>query len=188
MKIAIITGTTRPGRKSLAVAEWVKSIADERTDATYEIVDIAEYDLPLFDEPMPTAYGQYANDHTKRFNAKIGEFDGYVMVTGEYNHSTPAALTNAITFPYNEWVNKAVGFVGYGSLGGSRSIENLRLMAAELQMADVRTAAYLSLFDDFEEFTTLAPRDNQKESVNGMLDQLVAWAGAMKTLREGANA
>lgn len=183
MKIAILTGTVRPNRVSPAVAEWVRSIAAEREGVEFEIVDIADYNLPLYDEPMPAGYGQYANEHTKVWNAKIAEFDAYILVTGEYNHAAPAPLLNALAFPYNEWNNKAVGFVGYGSLGGGRAVENLRLVAGELQLADVRTAAHLSLFDDFENFSVPAPRDVQKDSVNGMLDQLIAWAGALKSLR-----
>ena len=183
MKIAIITGTVRPNRVSPAVAEWVKSIAAEREGVEFEIVDIADYNLPLYDEPMPAAYGQYANEHTKTWAAKIAEFDGYIFVTAEYNHAAAAPLLNAMAFPYNEWNNKAAGFVGYGSLGGARAVENLRLVAGELQLADVRTAAHLSLFDDFENFSVVAPREMQVEAVNGMLDQLLSWAGALKAVR-----
>ena len=183
MKIAILTGTVRPNRVSPAVAEWVRSIAAEREGVEFEVVDIADFNLPLYDEPLPAAYGQYANEHTKTWAAKVAEYDGYIFVTGEYNHAVPAPLLNAIAFPYTEWNNKAVGFVGYGSLGGGRAVESLRRGAAVVQMADVRQAAYLSLFDDFENFSVVAPREMQVEAVNGMLDQLLSWAGALKAVR-----
>ncbi|MDO5683743.1 MAG: NAD(P)H-dependent oxidoreductase [Propionibacteriaceae bacterium] len=184
MKIAIITGTTRPGRKSLAVAEWVLAQAADRTDAEFEIVDIADYNLPLYDESMPAMMGQYEHEHTKRWNAKIAEFDGYIFVTAEYNHAAAAPLTNAMAYPYNEWVNKGAAFVGYGGMGGARAIENLRLIVAELQLADVRQAIHLSAFDDMENFQTIKPRPMQAKQLETLFDQLIAWSGALKSLRE----
>ena len=184
LKIAIIVGSTRPGRKADAIARWVYGIASARSDAEFEVVDIAEFDLPLLDEPVPPSRHQYTQPHTKRWAAKIAEFDGYVFVTPEYNHATSAALKNAIDFLYVEWNNKAAGFVGYGSAGGVRAVENLRLVMAELQVADVRASVALSLFTDFENFTTLKPAPIHAKAVSTMLDQLVAWSGALKTVRE----
>lgn len=183
LKIGIIVGSTRPGRKAEAVAQWVHGIASQRTDVTYEIVDIRDFDLPLLDEETPPSYGKYAHDHTKRWSAKIAEFDGYIMVTPEYNHSTSGALKNAIDFLYAEWNNKAVGFVSYGSAGGVRAVEHLRQIAAELMMADVRGAVQLSLFTDFENFSAFKPAELHTKSLNTMLDQLTSWSGAMKTVR-----
>lgn len=182
-KIAIIIGSTRPGRNGEAVSRWVYDIANKRTDAEFEIVDIADFHLPLLDEPMPPSMGQYTNDHTKNWSAKINSFDGYVFVTPEYNHATSGALKNAIDYLYNEWNNKAAGFVGYGSAGGTRAVEGLRLIMAELQVADVRAQVGLSLFTDFENFSVFKPADHQVDSVNAMLDQVIAWSGALKPLR-----
>ncbi|WP_170007222.1 NADPH-dependent FMN reductase [Bacillus fonticola] len=182
-KIAIIIGSTRPGRNGEAVSRWVYDIANKRTDAEFEIVDIADFHLPLLDEPMPPSMGQYTNDHTKNWSAKINSFDGYVFVTPEYNHATSGALKNAIDYLYNEWNNKAAGFVGYGSAGGTRAVEGLRLIMAELQVADVRAQVGLSLFTDFEKFSVFKPADHQVDSVNAMLDQVIAWSGALKPLR-----
>src|SRR5690606_17611436 len=109
------------------------------TAAEFEIVDIADYNLPLLDEPIPPAMGQYSKEHTKKWAKKIAQFDGFVFVTPEYNHATSGALKNAIDFLYQEWNNKAAGFVSYGSAGGTRAVENLRLIMAELQIADVRS-------------------------------------------------
>ena len=143
LRIAIIVGSTRPGRKADSVAKWVHQIASKRSDAQYEVVDIQDFSLPLLDEPMPPAMGQYTKEHTKRWSEKIASFDGYVFVTPEYNHATSAALKNAIDFLNREWANKAAGFVGYGSAGGSRAIENLRLVMGELMVADVRQQVLL---------------------------------------------
>src|SRR5436853_2752676 len=107
LKIAIIIGSTRPGRNGKAVAKWVHEIARKRRDAEFELVDIKEFNLPLLDEPMPPMMGQYSHAHTKKWSAKIASFDAYVFVTPEYNHGTSGALKNAIDFLHNEWVNKA---------------------------------------------------------------------------------
>ena len=125
LKIAIILGSTRPGRNGAAVAEWVLERAQQRTAADYELVDLADFPLPPLDEAMPPAFGQYAGDHTKEWAAKVGSFDGFVFVTPEYNHSTSGVLKNAIDYVYGEWNNKAAAFVSYGSLGGARAIEHL---------------------------------------------------------------
>ena len=183
MRIGIIVGSTRPGRKADAVARWVHEIASRRPDAEFEVVDIAAYDLPLLDEPVPPSMGQYSKEHTKRWSAAIASFDGFVFVTPEYNHATSGALKNAIDFLYAEWNNKAAGFVGYGSAGGTRAVENLRLIMAEVQVATVRTQVALSLREDFENYTTFKPLARHEKTVNAMLDQLVAWTGALRTLR-----
>jgi NAD(P)H-dependent FMN reductase len=184
INVAIIVGSTRPGRKAEAVAKWVHGIAAKRGDAAYEIVDIKDYNLPLLDEPVPPSMGQYSQPHTKAWAAKIATFDAFVFVTPEYNHATSGALKNAIDYLYREWNNKAAGFVSYGSMGGARAVENLRLVMGELQVADVRAQVMLSLFTDFENFTVFKPAAMHEKSVGAMLDQLLAWGGAMKTLRK----
>jgi NAD(P)H-dependent FMN reductase len=183
IKIAIIVGSTRPGRKADAVAAWVHGLAKQRSDAEFEVVDIKDFNLPLLDEPVPPSMDKYSKDHTKTWAAKIAAFDAYVFVTPEYNHATSGALKNAIDFLYKEWNNKAAGFVGYGSAGGTRAVENLRLIMGELQVADVRAQVALSLHTDFENYTTFKPAAQHEKSLKAMLDQLVAWGGAMKTLR-----
>ncbi|GAA2525206.1 NAD(P)H-dependent oxidoreductase [Pilimelia columellifera] len=184
VKIAIVIGSTRPGRKGEAVARWVHELASKRTDAQFELVDIASFNLPLLDEPVPPSMGQYSKEHTQRWAAKIAEFDGYVFVTPEYNHSTSGALKNALDYLYAEWNNKAAGFVGYGSVGGARAVEQLRLIAAELQMATVRAQVSLSLFTDFENFSTFTPAGHHEMAMNNLFDQLISWSRAMKSTRE----
>jgi NAD(P)H-dependent FMN reductase len=181
LRVAIILGSTRPGRKGEAVARWVYNIAKKQrsNDAQFEYVDIKDFNLPLLDEPGIISQGQYTQDHTKKWSAKIDSFDAYVFVTAEYNHGIPGALKNAIDFLYREWNNKAAGFVSYGGTGGVRAVEDLRLVMAELQVATVT----LSLFADFENFTTFKPAPYQEQYVNTMLDQVIAWGTALKALR-----
>lgn len=182
--VGIILGSTRPGRKSEAIGTWVLEHAKQRTDATFELVDIADYDLPLLDEPVPPSLGKYSKEHTKRWAAKIASLDAFVFVTPEYNHGTSAALKNALDFLFAEWANKAAGFVGYGSAGGARAVEHLRGYMGELQIADVRAQVAFSLVADFESYTTFKPSGPHHErALQTMLDQVIRWGTALKTLR-----
>jgi NAD(P)H-dependent FMN reductase len=183
LKVAIVVGSTRPGRKAEAVAQWVHGIASQRSDAEFEVVDIEHYKLPLLDEPVPPSLGKYNNPHTKAWAAKIDSFDAFIFVTPEYNHGTSGALKNAIDYLYKEWNNKAAGFVAYGSAGGVRAVESLRLVMGEIMIADVRAQVALSLFTDFENFATFKPLPHHEKSVHVMLDQVIAWGNALKPLR-----
>lgn len=189
IRIAIIIGSTRPGRNAESVARWTHDIASERSDAVFELVDIADYPLPHLDEPQPAAMQpHYSRPHTQRWAATIASFDAFVFVTPEYNHSLPGVLKNAIDFLYAEWNNKAAGFVSYGLQGGTRAVEHLRLVMAELQVADVRSQVALSLFADFENMSELHPGAHQRDTANRMLAQLIAWGEALKALRTGEKA
>jgi len=183
VKIAVVTGSTRPGRNNEAVARWVYELARKRTDAEFELVDIKDYHLPLLDEPVPASQGQYSQPHTKAWAAKIAAFDAYVFVTPEYNHSTSAALKNAIDYLFREWSNKAAGFVSYGGAGGARAVEHLRAILANVMVATVPTQVMLSLFTDFDNFTTFQPDPRHEHEVHTMLDQVIAWGGALRSLR-----
>lgn len=185
LKIGIILGSTRPGRNGEAVAKWVHELAQKHGGAEFELVDIADYALPLLDEPVPPSQGRYGKEHTKKWAAKIRSLDAFVFVTPEYNHSTSGALKNAIDFLYAEWNDKAAGFVGYGSAGGARAIEHLRGIMAELQVADVRATVMLSLFTDFVNWSEFKPDARHEPEVGAMLNQLIRWGGAMQALRAG---
>ena len=187
-RIGIILGSTRPNRNGEQVAKWVYEIAAQRSDAEFELVDLRDYPLPHLDEPLPPSMGQYQNEHTRQWAAKIGSFDGFVFVTPEYNHSTSGVLKNAIDFLYAEWNNKAVGFVSYGAVGGARAAEHLRLVAGELQMADVRQQVALSLLTEFENFSVFKPGDYNRSALDTLLDQVIAWSSALAPLREPAGA
>ncbi len=185
-RIGIIVGSTRPNRNGEQVARWVLEAASRRRDACFELLDLRDYPLPHLDEPLPPSFGQYQNEHTRQWAAKIASFDGFVIVTPEYNHGTSGVLKNAIDYLYAEWNNKAVGFVSYGGTGGARAAEHLRLVAGELQMADVRQQVTLSLSTEFENFTVFTPGDHNLPALNTMLDQVVAWSTALAPLRDTA--
>jgi NAD(P)H-dependent FMN reductase len=177
LKIGIILGSTRQGRVSPQVGEWVKGIADKRADADYEIVDIADFKLPFLGEGTGQEPGIQA------WNEKLAELDGFVFIVQEYNHSITGALKNALDSARDAWNNKAAGIVSYGSTGGARAAEHLRGILGELLVADVRVHPTLSLFTDFENGSVFKPADLHLDNVNAMLDQTIAWSGALKTLR-----
>ncbi len=184
IRIAIIVGSTRPGRVGASVAQWVLDRARQRKDAAFELLDLQEVDLPLLDEPVPPALGQYSKPHTKAWAERIASFDAFVFVTPEYNHGIPGALKNAIDFLYAEWNNKAAGFVGYGSAGGVRAVEQLRLVMAEVQVATVRSQVALSLFTDFEEMRDFKPAPHHHKPLDTLFDQLIAWGEVLKSVRQ----
>jgi len=183
-KIAIIAGTVRPGRQSRTVADWVKAQADPRGDAQYDVVDIADFDLPVWSEPMPPITGQYGQPVTQRWAETIGAYDGFVFVTGEYNHSVPGALKNAIDYLNAEWHNKAAGFVSYGSMGGARAVEHLRGVMSELQVAHVRNQVTMPMMTDFPDWQ-FSPTPPSVAALAAMLDQLIPWTKAMELVRSG---
>lgn len=178
LKIGIILGSTRDGRVSPQVGAWVKELAEKRGDAEYEIIDIADFKLPLLGEPGGDASGAAA------WSKAIAAQDGFIFIVQEYNHSISGALKNALDYLRDEWNNKAAGIVSYGSVGGARAAEHLRGILGELLVADVRVHPALSLFTDFENGTDFKPKSVQAESVNQMLDQLIPWATALKTIRK----
>lgn len=194
-RIAIIVGSTRPGRngdvdgiprKGGDVGRWVHDLAAKRGDADFALVDLAEIDLPMFDEPFTPLMGRYTRPHTMAWSQLIDSYDGYVFVTPEYNHGPSAALKNAIDYLYAEWADKAAGFVGYGVHGGARAVEQLRSTMGELRVADVSAQVGLGLFTDFEELQHLRPMPHQEQALTEMLDQLIAWANALAPLRTGS--
>jgi NAD(P)H-dependent FMN reductase len=188
-RIAIVLGSTRHGRRSEAVAQWVARYAEKRDDAEFVVVDLAGFDLPMFSEATPPALGkQPADPRVRRWAAEVESFDGFVFVTPEYNHSVPGVLKNAIDHLFLPWHHKAAGFVSYGSAGGVRAVEQLRLILAEVKVATVRSQVFLSLFTDFDisdpaepgEFT---PGEQHEAALNAMFDELIAWADALAPLR-----
>ena len=176
LKIGVILGSTRAGRVSPAVGEWFLDLAKKRNDASFELVDIKDYNLPLLGESEDTT-------GVEAWNQKLSELDGFVFITSEYNHAMSGALKNALDSARDPWNNKAAGIVSYGSAGGARAAEHLRQVLGELQVADVRTQVLLSLFTDFENFQNFAPQDIHQENVDLLLDQVITWSKALKTIR-----
>lgn len=181
-RIAVILGSTRPGRNGKAVADWVLEQSAGRS-AHYELIDLADYPLPHFDEFKPPMMQDYANPHTLNWAKTIQQFDGFVFVTPEYNHSTSGVLKNALDYLNVEWNNKAAAFVGYGGVGGSRAVEHLRGIASSLQLAHVSQQLAFSLFTDFRGMTDFAPGPQHVPAAQTMFSQLEAWASVLKPLR-----
>lgn len=198
-RLGIVVGSTRPGRKAAAVAEWVRQTSQRHPDVAsggveVTLVDLAEVALPLLDEPVPAAFATYAHDHTRRWAATVASLDALVFVTPEYNHSFPAALKNAIDYLFAEWHHKPAGFVSYGLAGGVRAVEHLRLVLAEVKAVPISAQVALSVFDDFTypdlddpvSPATVAAREHQEAGLLGLLHELVAFHGALAPLRATA--
>ncbi len=186
MKIGIIMGSIRDGRINEPISNWIKEVADNYAiDAEFEIVDLKDYPLPLFDEPASPAYTSdlKAKEQQQPWAEKMNELDAYIFVTPEYNHGLSSALKNALDYVYNELTDKAAGIVSYGSAGGVRAAEQLRTILSEFQVAHVRTHPALSIFHDFND-DGFNPADAQKDAVETMLYQLSYWAPAMNKVRE----
>ncbi|SEN52502.1 NAD(P)H-dependent FMN reductase [Amphibacillus marinus] len=183
LKIGIVLGSVREGRNGEAVANWVYDFAQKRSDAEYELVDLKAYNLPLLGSAVPEESQAQVNEVIAAWKEKIASFDGFIFVAPEYNHAVGGALKNALDYLNPELNNKAAGFVGYGSLGGVRAHENLRLILGELQVADVRTALTFSLMSDFENFSVFKPADYHENNATELFDQVVKWSGALKTIR-----
>ncbi|CZQ87685.1 nadph-dependent fmn reductase [Trichococcus palustris] len=185
MKIGIISGSVREGRNSAAVTEWIHDFAVKRNDegVEYEMVALADYDLPLLGAKLSEERQAEAGAAIQAWSAKIASFDGYIFVTPEYNHAVGGALKNALDFLKPEVADKAAGFVGYGSLGGARAHENMRVILGELSVATVHTTVNFSLMTDFENMSNFVPNDYHAGNATAMFDEVIKWSGALKTIR-----
>lgn len=184
-KILILTGSMRPGRFNPQAANWILAQVKKRKGIEVELVDIAELNLPFLDEPTPPLMHQYSKEHTKNWAEKVGPADGFIFVTPEYNHSTSAALKNAIDYLNLEWNYKPVSFVSYGSMaGGARAVEHLRGVAGELRMFDLREQVLLpNYWENFNEKGEFQFTERHEKEANTMLDELCYWANALKEAR-----
>lgn len=188
-RIGIIVGSTRAGRFADKPVTWIHGLAEQRNDMRFEIVDLRDHPLPFFAEAMSPAYAAPQNEHAVAWANRLAQFDGFIVVTPEYNHGPSAVLKNALDYAYAEFVRKPMAFVGYGGVGAARAIEQLRLVAAELQMVPVRNAVHLGMVEflgiwqqgkTFEDFPHLA------HAAKGLLDDLAWWAKALKAARQAA--
>lgn len=187
-KIGVIISSTRPTRFGDKPAKWIAGHAAARADIDVEIVDLADYPLPLFDAPASDFWMPTPNEVAAKWQAKLSEFDGYIIVTAEYNRSITGALKNAIDWAYKPFMRKAVAFVGYGSVGGARAIEHLRNIMVELQAVPVRHAVHIGGSDFIPIMMGQQTWDDAKGKfdmfVPELLDNLVWWTNATKTARE----
>lgn len=185
-RIGIIIGSTREGRFGDKPAKWIYEIARQRTDFAFELIDLRDHPLPFFNEPASPAWAPVKNNAAQRWADKLATLDGLIVVTPEYNHGPSAVLKNAFDYVYKEFIRKPIAFVGYGGAGAARAVEQLRLVATELQMAPVRNAVHIGMVEfmgiwqqgkNFEDFPHLA------QAANGMLDDIAWWTRALKTAR-----
>ncbi len=186
LRIGVILGSTRPGRFADRPAEWVMGLAQKREGATFELLDLRDYPMPFFDQPKSPFREPSKNEAAQRWAKKLGELDGFIFVTGEYNHSVPAVLKNALDHVYAEFNRKPATFVGYGNAGGARAIEQLRLMLVELQVAPLRSAVHLSreqFVGMLLEGKTFADFPTLNQSGEAMLTELLWWAEALRAGR-----
>lgn len=186
-KIGIILSTTRQNRFADQPANWLLDLAKKRDDASFELVDLRDYPMPLFEEAGSPSYVPPQNEAAQRWGAKMASLDGYVFITAEYNHSISGALKNALDHAYSQYNRKPATFVGYGNAGGARAIEHLRGILAELQVASLKYTVHLGMTEMLgilREGKTIADYPYLDERVPPMLNELVWWATALKRARE----
>ena len=187
-KIAVILGSTRPTRNGDKPANWILELAKERTDFDVELVDLKDFPLPLFDAPASDMWMPTPNEVAAKWQAKLNEFDGYIIVTAEYNRSIPGALKNAIDWAYTPFIKKAVAYVGYGSVGGARAVEHLRNIMTELQAVSVRHGVHIGGSEFAAAFMGQKPWDEVLPTFNpftkDLFDNLVWWTNATKAARD----
>ncbi|MFG1840015.1 NADPH-dependent FMN reductase [Micromonospora sp. NPDC049175] len=194
LRIGLIVGSTRPGRRGAAIARWAMEVAERHEavragDAVCTLVDLAEQELPLLDEPVPALFGDYRHPHTRRWAAVVDACDAFVFVTPDYNRSIPAALKNGIDYLYAEWTDKVAGVLSYGVQGGNRAADHLRTILTEVRTLVVPTGVALSIFTDFD-FTgadpgdptagRFAPGDGREAELSTMLAEVVTWSRALR--------
>jgi NAD(P)H-dependent FMN reductase len=189
LSIKVIAGSTREGRFSDQAATWIMTELMKHEGVSAEVLDLRDYEMPFFNEAVSPSYKQapYTNEAVARFTAKIAEGDGFVVVTPEYNRGTSGVLKNALDWVYGEWNKKTMAFVSYGSVGGARAVEQLRLVAVELQMAPTRTAVHIpgeQFFsmrfgngDPTELFASMTPK------AEALIVELLWWTKALKEAR-----
>jgi NAD(P)H-dependent FMN reductase len=189
-KIALIIGSTRASRFADIPAQWMLAQAKARTDMDVELVDLRDFDLPLFDEVASNAWAPSQSPAAVKWQKKLAEFDGYIFVVAEYNRSITGALKNALDQAYVEWTKKPFTAMAYGSVGGTRAMEHLRLIGVELQMVPTRNAVHLGMGDFFKVHPGMGGSGNMADveanllpAAQASLDDLVWWANATKAAR-----
>ena len=185
--IGIVVGSTREGRFSERAAAWFHGIATRRTDVSVEIIDLRDYPMPYFDEPASPAWMPPQHQVAQRWAAKLAALDGIVFVTPEYNHGYSAVLKNALDYAFQPFNRKPAAFVGYGGAGAARAIEQLRMVAVELQMAPISKSVNVGMTEflgilqqgkDFADFPHL------EQGAVALLDDLAWWARTLRTARD----
>lgn len=187
--LQIVIASTRPGRKGAAVGRWFEAQARRHGRFDIELVDLAEVNLPLFNEPEHPRLRKYQHEHTKQWSARISRADAFVFVTPEYNFSSPPSLVNAIDYLVHEWAYKPAGFVSYGGVsGGTRSVQMTKLLLTGLKIVPIPEAVTVPFFTSFidKETGAFGPDEKQEKAAVAMLDELLRWAEALMVLRQAA--
>ena len=185
LEIRIIVGSVREGRMSLPIANWVKQQIDARAEFNAAVLDLADWQLPMFAEPNPPATGKYTGDRQRQWAAAIGPADGFVLVAPEYNHGMSAVLKNALDTVAAEWAKKPVAFVAHGGMGGARSVEQLRTVTAALGMAPLSSAVHLQGAAKLREGDRFNAGETENRRLGTLFDDLDWWGRALRTARNG---
>ncbi len=182
--LKVIIASTRPGRVGLPIGQWFAEFAKKNGTFNVEVLDLAEINLPFFDEPNHPAMRQYTKEHTKKWSAQVDGADAFVVVLPEYNFTMPATLVNAFDFLYHEWNYKPIGFVSYGGVSaGTRSVQTAKLLATTLKMMPMYEAVTLPFIGQLMKEGVFAANETHEKAAAKMLEELAKWTGALKTLR-----
>ena len=183
--LQIIIASTRPGRVGPSVAEWFRDRAVKHGGFDVELIDLAEVNLPLFDEPKHPRFGEYVHQHTKDWSAMIRRGDAYVFVVPEYNYGFNAAIKNAIDYLNQEWQYKPLGFVSYGGVAaGTRAVQMLKQVVSALKMVPMADSVNIPFVQQFlDEQRVLQPNDIMESAATALLDELARWTSVVGPLR-----
>src|SRR5690606_10795149 len=168
-------------------AQWIAEVARQHPEMEFEIVDLKDYPMPLFNEVASPLYAPSASEAARRWQQKVDSLDGFIFIAAEYSRGPTASLKNALDYAYTEWNRKPAAFVGYGGVGGARAIEQLRLHAVELQMAPTRNGVHI-VWGDMLAVTQggkkLSDLDHLNAAATNLLTELGWWAKVLKSARE----
>lgn len=185
-QIGLVIGSVRENRFAEKAARWFEELAAARDDLAFETIDLKDYALPFFADPVSPAYAPSPHPESRRWQAKMAELDGYVFTAAEYNRGPTGVLKNALDHAYREYNRKPAAFIGYGSVGGARAVEQLRLIAVELQMAPIRPAVHIGGADFYSVWRgerSLSELTHLADQARTVLDDLSWWAHALKAAR-----
>ena len=185
LTLQIISASVRTGRQGPIVANWFVDRARQHGKFTIEPIDLADVNLPMYNEPRHPRLAQYEYEHTKAWSATISRADAFVFITPEYNYFAPPALINALDYLSREWAYKPAAFVSYGGVsGGTRSVQSVKPLITSLQMMPLPVAVSIPFFNKYiKEDKSFDPGEEQVKASDAMLNELLRWAEALKPMR-----
>ena len=186
-RLNVVIASTRPGRVGPQIAKWFEQATSAHGKFDVQLVDLAEFNLPVYDEPNHPRMQQYQHEHTKKWSESVKSGDAFVFVVPEYNFNAPPSLVNALNYLYNEWNYKPAGFVSYAFVsGGLRSVESIKPLLNALKVVPLTEQVVVPMFPQHLQEGKFVPNDMQKDSANQMLEELLRWTNALSTLRQPA--